>query len=247
MHLTAQTRPLCDHFPGPGPDFGSPGDYIYSPKSPAVRLYTDLYTDPARSSPVLRRFALEAIQANPGGYAQAVADDFLAYFDPGGGGMVSADWLPARGQDDGVDADTKATYLPHYRRQWRAPDRLIRGYVLRIHTPRWLMGLFLAAAALETLLAVVPRLRRRLARAREVWLMAGMVAAILLGAAATAQMEIRYLVPMVALVTCAGLAALGDLCGLLAAALARVWERRPSAGSRPRVAAKRARSARRAA
>jgi hypothetical protein len=214
MHLTAQTAPLCRYPAPPGPDFGSPGDYIFSPKSPAVILYTDLYTDPPRSNPVLKRFALEAIRANPGGYAKAVADDFLAYFDPAGGGMVSADWLPARGQDDGVDADTKATYLSQYRRQWHTPYRLIRGYVLRVHTPRWLIGGFLFAACVELLLALGPRLRRRLPRAAEVGLLAGMATATLLGAALTAQMEVRYLVPVVALFTCGGLVAFGDLCGL---------------------------------
>lgn len=227
MQLDAQTRPLCRDFPRPGPDFGSPGDYIYQPASPAVRMFGDMYTgNPGHSSAILERFAIAAIVNRPLAYLGVVRDDFLNYFNADGGGIEQgAITLPPKGQQDGIDSDTKAQYLPHYQRQWHWPYKLVRGYQQALHMSRPLMGALAAISALFVLAAAFPRVRRRARDVAEVWLLAGIALSTLLASAATAQMTVRYMVPTVPLLVCAGFLAVRGLASGVVRQRSGSWRR----------------------
>jgi hypothetical protein len=221
VKVTRTEAPLCNVAYGHSldPDTGqprwSPSDYTDNPASPAAHMFVDMYTgDVDHSSRVLGDFAKKQIRHRPWPYVRSVADDFLAYFDPNGGGMETAITLPRRGQQDGFDPDTKARLLPRYRREFHAPYQLVRAYQRAIHTPRWLMGLFALSSVLALLLGAWRRARKTMAYRAQTLLLAGMAVGMLVGTAAVSSMFVRYLVPAVPLLVCAGVLSLSDLASL---------------------------------
>jgi hypothetical protein len=103
----------------------------------------------------------------------------------------------------------------------------MRDYHEVVHTPRPLMG-GLALAAVAALVAAAGAAllgRRPLSRRREVFLLSGAALAMLLGTAATSDFVLRYLIPVVPLLVCGGVAACADLLALGTRAVAGVLPR----------------------
>ncbi len=100
----------------------------------------------------------------------------------------------------------------------RPPAKRVRDYHEVAHTPRPVMGALALAAVAALLASAVAALLRRapLPRRREVFLLSGAALAMLLGSAATSDFVLRYLIPVVPLLVCGGVAACADLLALAA-------------------------------
>jgi hypothetical protein len=219
-------RPLCrrdarDRREGPA-------YHVWNADGPARRTFGGISRDhqrQRRSNEVLREFALAIIRDRPGRYARVVAADFLRYFRPGAMSEGNSDFaltLPERGRIVRRNAEVRDRHFPSYRPEVLPPARFARDYQRALHTPRWLVGAFAAAALAALLLAALARGSLPLPRRRETLLLAGAALAMLLGSAATSAFVLRYLVPVVPILVCGGLAASADLVGASRAAASRL-------------------------
>ena len=193
--------------------------HIWNADGPARRVFGGMSREPAtqeRSNEVLREFALAIIRDRPGRYAELVWDDFMRYFDADEASRGNSDLavqLPQFGRLVGLNEVARDRWFPGFTPHVRPPAKRVRDYHQTVHTPRPLMGV-LALAAIAALLvsAVAALLRRRpLPRHREVFLLSGAALAMLLGTAATSDFVLRYLIPVVPLLVCGGVAACADL------------------------------------
>jgi CHASE2 domain-containing sensor protein len=98
------------------------------------------------------------------------------------------------------------------------PAKRVRDYHERVHVPRPLMAALAIAALLQLAIAAAAFALRRPPppRRREVFLLAGAALAMLFGTAATSEFVLRYLIPVVPLLVCGGVAAAADLAALAA-------------------------------
>jgi hypothetical protein len=207
--------------------------HIWNADGPARRVFGGMSRDPAtqeRSNEVLREFALAIIRDRPGRYAELVWDDFMRYFDADAVSRGNSDLavqLPQFGRLVGLNEVARDRWFPGFVPHVRPPAKRMRDYHEVVHTPRPLMG-GLALAAVAALLAAAGAAllgRRPLPRRREVFLLSGAALAMLLGTAATSDFVLRYLIPVVPLLVCGGLAACADLLALGARAVAGVLPR----------------------
>jgi hypothetical protein len=180
-----------------------------------------------RSNEILREFALAIIRDRPGRYAELVWDDFMRYFDADAVSRGNSDLavqLPQFGRLVGLNETARDRWFPGFVPHVRPPAKRVRDYHEVVHTPRPLMGLLALAAVASLLVALAARLlgRRAPPRRREVFLLSGAALAMLLGTAATSDFVLRYLIPVVPLLVCGGLAACADLVALGARVLAGV-------------------------
>ncbi len=236
-----QALPLCDRTPRDSREGAA--FHVWNADGPARRAFVGMSRDHAtqeRSNRVLRQFALAVIRERPLRYTKAVAGDFLRYFSPGEMSLGNSDLaviLPARGRLVRRNELVRDRYFPSYRPQVYEPAERLRSYQQAVHTPRWLMSALAIASALSLLAAAVLRGRARLPRRRETFLLTGAALAMLLGSAATSEFVLRYLIPVVPLIVCGGLAALADI-GLVARSLSsRFSSGRGSRASESRRAA----------
>lgn len=233
---SAAQRPLCQNDPPPGID-RNPRWYLWDPASPAAKMFKEpgfpdlggrvggpaflSDADLKRSNSLLRDFAFKVIRSRPGAYSNLVASDFARFFEPG------------RMSQYGADSDAPIVFAEH---PWpmtlnpkarsmfdvsspteaHTPSGFLREYQRFVHTPRWLLAGFTVAALAVLLLGFTRRLRPFLPRRPEVILLIGSALLMLLGTVATANFEVRYLVPVVPLFVCGGVAALIDLSALFA-------------------------------
>jgi hypothetical protein len=184
--------------------------YVWNPDSPAWRLFgTGPGGDPVHTdeqSRLLGTFARAVIRARPGRYAALVATDFGRYFVPGVGSRGTSDTaihLPTHPWEIVVIPELRDRFLPGYTPEIRTGSKPLRAVADVLHTPRWLMGL-LAIAALVAVLRGGPH-------RREIVLLTGAGLLMPLGAAATSDMVVRYLLPSVPLLVAGGVLALEDL------------------------------------
>jgi hypothetical protein len=166
----------------------------------------------------LRAFGSAIVRHQPRDYARAIARDFLRFFTPGvdppqaSGGLREPVLLPHPGDEvfhSAFGDSVHDEYFPSYQRRIRAPAAALRSAQRWLHTPKPLLALLTLAA----LASLAVSLRRAQPRRRETFLLTGMALAMLLGAAAV-EYQVRYLVPVVALLVCGGAAALMDLSAL---------------------------------
>jgi hypothetical protein len=73
-----------------------------------------------------------------------------------------------------------------------------------MHTPRWLLAILLLVVPLRLAFDLASGRRVRMPRARVIGLLVGVALAILLGSVATTLFRLRYLMPTVPLLVCAG-------------------------------------------
>lgn len=223
VNVPPASRPLCartanDERQG---KTDGPAYYLWNRYGTAHRAFGSLTGGSARQARVngaMRGFALAIIAHRPLAYAGLVSGDALQYFEPGVRSLSIEDTavqLPPPDRLGAVDGSVRRAYLPQLRLGVHEPATAVRAYARWVHVPRWLMG----ALAVASLLALLAALRGpvRVPRRREIFLLSGATAAMLIGATASSEYNLRYLVPLVPLLLGGGLAATLDLAGLVAA------------------------------
>ncbi len=213
--IPAETRPLCR--PAAERRNGRPPSwYVFSPSSPAHREFG--FEASTRTSGLLEDFALAIVRAHPGGYFQLVAADFMRVFEPGARGVDTPLRFPREGSFTWETVQPLKTwhdrYFPDYRRKIRAPSGFLQAYQKVFHTPRWLMGGFVLAILLATVVRFFGQPRRS---SRSIYLLlGGMAIGLILGPVATVELNIRFLLPAIPLLVCGGVLALRDLAEAVA-------------------------------
>ena len=134
--------------------------YVWSPESPAQRLYGRVGAP--GSDDDLRAFALATLRSRPLAFAQLVGEDLLRYADPSAetpGGSDGAITLPAepRTMPGWLDVAARDRYVPGYEPEVAAPAGLARAYANVVRFPRPLLVVLVALP----LVALVPLRRRR--------------------------------------------------------------------------------------
>lgn len=212
VDVAPEARPLCEARP-PG---GTVSTYLWNPASPAWRLFGHgpggEESNLDEENHILGGFARDVIAARPGRYATLVLADFARFFAPGVGSHGRTDTtieLPRSPADVVVVEPLRERFLPGYQPRMRSGSGVLADVGSVLHTPRWLLALLALAGAV----AVVRRGPHR----REVVLLTGGALAMLLGSAATSEMEVRYLIPCVPLLVAGGALAVHDLARARAA------------------------------
>lgn len=218
VEIPREARRLCP--PGkPPPGLGS-RFYLWGPASPANRAFGGVNAgteaEALHANRVLRGFAGAIIRARPLEYVGLVAADYLRYFRPGAGARGDSDvaiTLDDAGRDrpPHLNPFIRDARLPGYEPRAYAPAAVLRVYRRVAHTPRWLVAAAALAALAALASAAMPRWRPMLERRREVLLLAGAPLLMLLGATATSEFILRYLVPLVPLLLAGGAVAAADL------------------------------------
>jgi hypothetical protein len=236
VSVPAGTRGLCEtdaerarrHRQGWTPSY-----YIFRPDSP-VRLFGPYVT--AKPNPILMRFARSMIRAHPLAYLRMVSSDLGWAFRPyaGSRGVDPSIVLPVKSTD--LSAVNDSTVVQRYFGSYQLEDKGGRGAVLwyarTLQVPRPLLGALLAAALISLLLGLAARDRVRVRRQPESTFLAAMALALFVGAVATVELNIRFLMPTVPLIACSGALALSDLWPVAAQARRR-RETPPAASSAP--------------
>jgi hypothetical protein len=220
--VPAAARPLCDRNARDRREGAA--YHIWNADGPARRTFGGMSDDPdvqARSNQALRGFARAIIRDRPGAYAELVWDDFMRYFTPGAGARGNSDLavaLPQFGRIVRRNEIARDRWFPGFVPHVHPPAKRVRDYHERVHVPRPLMAALALAALLDLALAAVAFVLRRPPppRRREVFLLAGAGLAMLLGTAATSEFVLRYLIPVVPLLVCGGMAAGADVVALAA-------------------------------
>lgn len=195
--------------------------HLWSPEGSAHRAFGRLTGDPERKrrlNAIMREHALAIIRDRPLSYARMVASDFLRYFEPGVESRYISDSalsLPASGALMQLDPRVKRSFFPDLEPRVHEHAGLVRTYHRVLHTPRWLLGCLMVLVTFGLLLPVFTRGRLRMPHRREILLLTGTSIAILIGATATSEFVLRYLVPVAPLVLAGGVAAIVDLAWLL--------------------------------
>jgi hypothetical protein len=217
--IPAAGRVLCRRVPRD--DREGAAYHLWAPGGTAHRAFGSLTGSPARQrriNRILRDYALAIIRDRPERYAGMVAADVLRYFEPGVASRSVSDSaisFSAPATAMGLDPAVARGWFPDVRSSVAPPAGFVRHYARWVHTPRWLLGLLVLAGVLEVTL---PRPRRR-----EAFLLVGVPLAILVGATATSDFILRYLVPLTPALLVGGGSAAADL---LSAALRHVRHRR---------------------
>ncbi|HEX2412060.1 MAG TPA: phospholipid carrier-dependent glycosyltransferase [Solirubrobacteraceae bacterium] len=217
------------------------GFFLWDQRSPARRAFAGgvgrTVEERERTNATLGSLARAVIRDRPLAYAGMVAGDFGRFFVPGrgtgSGRSDTAITLPAEPRPLPTDYErtSQERYWPGYDPHVRPPASLLRAYQSVVRTPRPL----LAVAALLVLVAVLLSLAGRAGRVphrREAFLLGAAGLAMLLGAVATSEFVVRYLVPTVPLLLCGGALVAADLLRWSpAAAPARRQRRQTKIGS----------------
>jgi hypothetical protein len=187
--------------------------YLWSGRSAANRAYGQ--PGPAGSEP-LGRYARAVIGQRPLAYGGMVTQDFLRYFQPNSSSPGSSDTAISLSAQPRVGSPWvyeryRARYFPEYRPSVHPPATVVRAYWSVVHPPRPLLALLVVATVAALTVGLVGRNRRHLPHRQEAFLLTGMGLAMLLGATATSEFIVRYLVPSVPLLVCGGTLALAEL------------------------------------
>jgi hypothetical protein len=194
--------------------------HLWSPEGSAHRAFGRLTGDLERKqrlNTIMREHALAIIRARPLSYAGMVGSDFLRYFEPGVESRYISDSalsLPASGALMQLDPRVKRAFFPEVESGVHEPAGLLRAYHRVVHTPRWLLGGLLVLVTFGLLLPVFTRGRMRMPHAREIVLLTGVPIAMLIGATATSEFVLRYLVPVAPLILAGGVVAIVDMASL---------------------------------
>jgi hypothetical protein len=232
VSLPARTRGLCESAAERArrrAEGWTPSYYIFSPDSPAKRVFGPGVT--AARSPILLRFARSIIEAHPLAYLRMVGSDVGWGFRPyaGSRGVDPSIVLHVENQDSDVDGNP---VVQRYFGQFHLRDRGGRGamdwYVRTFQVPRPLLGALLVCSLLSLLAAVAARGRARLPRQAASTFLLATALALFVGAVATVELNIRFLMPTVPLIAGSGALALTDLWALGALASRRPGARRTS-------------------
>jgi len=204
------TESLCTGAAGP-PEGATPNFFVWDDASPARRLFPEGMT--LRSNARLRSFAVATIRSRPLPYGRLVLSQFARFFKPASGGVGTDLDLPERDPEDGsFTREARLRRYPTYRTPTVGEDSVLRDYRRWFRTPRWLLGLMAVAAMVDGLLGLRKRRSVTSSAHREVLFLVGLPLTALVLTVATADFAIRYLVPFMPLLVCAGTLAVFDLC-----------------------------------
>jgi hypothetical protein len=213
--------------------------HLWSPEGTAHRAFGRLTGDPERQqrlNDIMRDHAIAIIRARPVAYARMVGADFLRYFTPGVRSRLISDSalnLPTGATLGQLDPRVKRRFYPALETGVHEPGSVVRAYQRVVHIPRWLVGGLTVVALIGLLLPALTRGRQRLPHRREIFLLCGGPLCILIGATATSDFVLRYLIPVVPLLLVGGVTAATELARLAAAKRAtrtRVAAWGPAAG-----------------
>jgi hypothetical protein len=213
VKLEPQARQLCETTAQRESHPTAPDWYVWGP-SPAQRVFhpaTQSIADVAPTNRVLESFSRTMIRHHPLDFVGATLGDFFRYFTPDAtpyNDAASATALPESPSAEASSPATQRLDLPGLKPKVRAPAGLVRRYRSVVHVPRPVLALL----GLAALLALCLRLPAR----REIFLLAGSAAMILLGTAATGGFALRYLLPAVPLLAIGGSIAAAQLRARLA-------------------------------
>jgi hypothetical protein len=226
VDLPEGTRPLCESAAQRKAHERAgwtPSMYVFSPESPAHRLFGPAVT--VEANPELRAFARAIIEAHPLTYTRTVLEDTAWFFRPGAGDRGLDPGVFLHEQDDDLSflqsERVVALFFPDYSLSFRGPLHATVWYDRHLRPPRLLFGLLLLLPALSFVLAAAGRRRIALPHAAESTFLGAQALALLLGAVAFAEFNMRFLVPALPLLASGGALALADL-----AAAGREWARR---------------------
>jgi hypothetical protein len=202
-------RPVCESAAQRASHPNSPTFYIWDSQSPADRMFHNGHQTrqvQERADKLLGNFAQRVILHQPFDYVDATLADTFRYFEPGAtpfNDAVSATSLPATAAAEPVNEQDRRRVVPavHPRVGW--PGNLLRSYRSIVHLPRPILALFV--------LASIASLLTRGQRRRETVLFTGSALTMILCTAATAGFGMRYLLPLVPLLTIGGALAVADL------------------------------------
>jgi hypothetical protein len=219
VDVSKDLRPLCEspaQFERRRARGWTPSEYVFNPYSPPHRLYGPYVT--VGPNATLRRFAAEVIRERPLRYVRMVAADTTYFFRPAG-------WRI--GFDPGIvlheqrEFPWKNTPNPVVRRYFPGtqiakawPMDAVVDYSRYTRPPRPLLAALVLAALVSLVLALAGRGRLQLPHQPESTFLAGLALAMLVGSTATVELNLRFLVPALPLIACAGALALTDLGAL---------------------------------
>jgi hypothetical protein len=178
-----------------------PAFYVWNPASPARRIYGNM--DNPRSDRALRRFAIAVVRDRTRAYAHVVARESSYYFYPhvpvrlNGRNAITfpigrKPWFSA----SPLAVQLRRRYFPDMSGHSHPPAAALRQYQRVARPP----ALLLAALTLVALLGVAFGRGRRW----EAMLLIGVGLCIIVGTTATTAFDVRYAVPVMPLVVCAG-------------------------------------------
>lgn len=200
--IPAHARVLCPHMEHP-PPFA----HIHlwgGSNSPAHRAFgvSPQEADPSVNE-ALKDFAIAIIKNRPIRYARMVGHDVVRYFVPGVHGESGSDVVLMGELQPGPQGPAREEVLrrwaPRYDAKTNLPDAVVDAYARWLHTPRWLLGIGTLLAALAIVASIALRGRFELEHRREAFLLLASGLALVVGATATSEFVLRYLIPAVPL------------------------------------------------
>jgi hypothetical protein len=192
-----------------GPE--DPSEYVYGLRSPASLAFGPLAGNSesvVHANSVLREYAFAVIEQRPLAYLKLAVSDFLRFFELGAGSPGREDLAQELPSANLLlywdDPPLRRRLFPHYRATVGFPGGLAGEYVRVVHTPRWLLAILILAAIGRVGLAVATRGKVKAPHSRVIALFTVVAIAILFGTTATTLFRVRYLIPTVPLIVCAG-------------------------------------------
>lgn len=247
--IAPAARPLCQSAAArarPEPRTLGPIYYLFRPGAPAPRLFGRF--EPAnaaggRPNRILGQFAWAIVAHHPLRYAGLVGGELVRYFDPAvpDGAAGHADLptrlpgptfisnLAAQNRLAEPDRAIRARWLARYRPRFGATGALMNAYGRYVHLSRWATDALFALAAVALALAAARRVA--IPRRREVAVLAGATLLMLAGSVASSLFTLRYLMPALPLLICAGLLAFEDLRAVMARWRRSRGRRQPGVGA----------------
>ncbi|MDX6690797.1 MAG: hypothetical protein QOG15_2254 [Solirubrobacteraceae bacterium] len=215
--IPAAARPMCPALEHPPPQANT---HLWGgAQSPAHQAFGVGPQDRNQSvNRTLKQFAIAIIRDRPVRYARMVGHDVVRYFEPGVFGtsgtddVLQADHQP--NNPEPMRAVAFAQWAPSYDNQVSLPRGAVNWYARWLHTPRWLLGITVLLGSLLVFASIVLRRRFDLAHRREAFLFLGSGAALVIGATATSEFVLRYLMPAVPLLWTGVAIVLADVIAL---------------------------------
>jgi hypothetical protein len=171
--------------------------------------------DGIKADPILGDYARAIIRDRPLVYTRMVGRDVIRYFDPTDDsetGILDLPMLPAPVPPTHVA--TSERLLHDFEPTKRAPAGLLGAYAHVIHLPRPLLGVLSLVAALLLAAALIGGRRFALGHRSEALLLLGGGLSLLVGATATSDFVLRYMLPGIPILLCGIVLVLKDAAAL---------------------------------
>jgi Dolichyl-phosphate-mannose-protein mannosyltransferase len=215
--IPASARPICPFMVHP--PYGANIHLWGGGASPATQAFHVGPQDGnAQVNTTLKKFAIAIIRDRPLRYARMVGHDVVRYFEPGVYGIsgtddvLQADHQP--NNPESIRASAFAAWAPSYDTKVNLPRGVVDTYAKWLHTPRWLLGITVLLSGLLLTASILLRRRFDLAHRREAFLFLGAGVGLVVGATATSEFVLRYLMPAVPLLWVGVAIVLADVLAL---------------------------------